>query len=206
MGTAGLVGLGGASSVNCFASKLAMIDDLTAKKTMQKVAVFGNAGAGKSTLSQQIATITNLPLHILDRVQYQPGGVAVSSQEYKQAHAEILASEQWVIDGFGSIDTLWLRLDRADTLVYLDLPLPLHFWRVTKRMITGFFVPPSGWPEHSPILKSSLNSYRNLWLCHRKLTPKYRDYVAQAAKTRRVYHLRSPAQVEKFLESIAHAL
>jgi dephospho-CoA kinase len=41
---------------------------------MQKVAVFGNTGGGKSTLSQQLAEITGLPLHILDKIQFQPGG------------------------------------------------------------------------------------------------------------------------------------
>ncbi len=167
---------------------------------MKKVAVFGNAGAGKSRLSRKLADITDLPLHVLDLIQYRTGGVQVPDEEFQQAHRQILATECWIIDGFGSLETLWERLDAADTLIYIDLPLPLHFWWVTKRLISGFFVPPPGWPEQSPIWKSSLTSYRVLWLCHQRLTPRYRDYVSEARNFRQVYHLRSAQQVAQFLE------
>ena len=170
---------------------------------MKKVAVFGNTGGGKSTLSRKLSEMTNLPLYVLDKIQYKPGGVAVPYEEFKQNHAEIINKYEWVIDGFGSLETVWLTLGKADTLVYIDLPLPVHFWRVTKRFITGFFVPPKGWSENSPLWKSSLQSYNNLWLCHQRLTPRYRDYVLEAEKTKKVYHLKSTKDIKEFFESIA---
>ncbi len=169
---------------------------------MKKIAVFGNTGGGKSTLSQRLSEITNLPLYVLDKIQYKSGGEKVSSEEYKRAHEEILATDQWVIDGFGCLETVWLRLSQADTLVYIDFPLYIHFWWVTKRFITGFFTPPQGWPENSPILKSSMSSYRTLWLCHKRLTPKYREYVMQVRNTKKVYHLESTKQISQFVELI----
>jgi adenylate kinase family enzyme len=169
---------------------------------MQKVAVFGNAGGGKSTLSRRLAELTGLPLYILDKIQFRPGGIEVSQAEYNYAHAEILAKDEWIIDGFGSIETLWPRLAAADSLVFVDLPLPRHFWWVTKRLITGYVSPPAGWPERTPIWQSSWSSYRVLWLCYTKLTPKYRNYVAQAPATQQVYHLRSKKQISRFLESV----
>lgn len=171
---------------------------------MKKIAVFGNAGGGKSTLSKQLATLTGLPLYVLDKIKFQPGGVEVPQAEYERLHQEILDRDEWLIDGFGSIETLWLRLDRADTLVFVDLPIAQHFWWVTKRLFLRFFEPPAGWPERSPILKSSLNSYRALWLCHRRLTPKYRLYVEQAKEARQVYHISSVAQINEFLSAIEH--
>jgi adenylate kinase family enzyme len=181
---------------------------------MKKVAVFGNAGGGKSTLSKKLAQITGLPLHILDKVQYrwrslsegESRGVAVPAEEYKRIHAQILATDRWIIDGFGCIETLWPRLDAADSLVFVDLPLYLHFWWVTKRMLTGGLKPPIGWPENSPILKSSMNSYRVLWLCDKYLTPKYREYIENAQSIKNVYHLRSSQQIEQFLISIDKAM
>lgn len=170
---------------------------------MKKVAVFGNTGGGKSTLSNQLAEKTELPLYVLDKIQYQPGGAKVPQSVYRQTHAQILMEDTWVIDGFGCMETLWERLRSADTLVYVDLPLHVHFAWVTKRMVTGFVVPPSGWPERSPILKSSLNSYRTLWMCHRYLTPRYRDFVGQAAPTQTVYHLRSVSAISQFLDALA---
>lgn len=129
--------------------------------------------------SKRLSDISGLPLHILDKIQYRSGGVEVSQEDYKRAHQEILQADRWIIDGFGCMETLWLRLDEADTLVYIDLPLYVHFWWVTKRMISGYFNPPAGWPENSPILKSSITSYRVLWLCHKYLSLKYREYVGR---------------------------
>lgn len=169
---------------------------------MKKVAVFGNAGGGKSTLSKRLSQITGLPLHILDKIEYQSGGAKVSQEDYKHAHQEILETDRWIIDGFGCMETLWQRLNEADSLVFVDLPLSVHFWWVTKRLITGYFKPPEGWPEKSPILKSSINSYRVLWLCHTRLTPKYREYTEQARSIKSVYHLRSPEQISQFLAMI----
>lgn len=169
---------------------------------MQKVAVFGNAGGGKSTLSRRLSEVTGLPLYILDKIKYQAGGIEVPHEDYKQIHQEILATERWIIDGFGCMETLWLRLDRADTLVFVDLPLYRHFWWVTKRLITGYFKPPAGWPENSPLLKSSISSYRVLGLCHKYLRPKYREYVERAQATKQVYHLRTAEQIQQFFESI----
>ncbi|MEA5508768.1 adenylate kinase [Crocosphaera sp. UHCC 0190] len=165
---------------------------------MKKIAVFGNTGGGKSTLSKRLSKITNLPLYVLDKIQYQPGGTKVSYEEYKGIHEQIIAKDQWIIDGFGCLETVWLRLAEADTLVYIDLPLSLHFWFVSKRFVTGFFSPPQGWPENSPLVKSSITSYRTLWLCHRRLTPKYRDYVMKMRSTKTVYHLQSMRHISEF--------
>jgi adenylate kinase family enzyme len=169
---------------------------------MKKVAVFGNAGGGKSTLSKRLFEITGLPLYVLDKIQYQSGGAKVPQEDYRCIHQQILETDQWIIDGFGCLETLWTRLNETDSLVFIDLPLYVHFWWVTKRLFTGYFNPPAGWPEKSPILKSSLTSYRALWLCHKFLTPKYREYVEKVQSSKSVYHICSTVQISQFLESI----
>jgi adenylate kinase family enzyme len=143
-----------------------------------------------------------LPLYILDKIQYRSGGAEVPHDDYKLAHQQILDSDRWIIDGFGCMETLWLRLNEADTLVFVDLPLYVHFWWVTKRAIAGYFNPPDGWPENSPILKSSLSSYRVLWLCYKYLTPRYREFIEQAQSSKNVYHIRSSEQIAQFFETI----
>lgn len=173
---------------------------------MQKVAVFGNAGGGKSTLSQRLADLTGLPWVPLDSIKYQPGGGEVSHDEFKAAHDALLKQNQWIVDGFGSLDTLWNRLAVADTLIYLDMPVLQHYWWVTKRFLKGTWVPPAGWPENSPLWKGTLNSYSTVWLCHTKLTPRYRTYVAKAKATKRVFHLRSPQDIKAFYQIVAKEL
>jgi adenylate kinase family enzyme len=170
---------------------------------MEKVAVFGNAGGGKSTLSQRLADMTGLPWSPLDSIKYQSGGGEVHHAEFKGAHEALLQQDQWVVDGFGSLDTVWGRLAVANTLVYLDMPVWRHYWWVTKRFLQGVWIPPAGWPEGSPLLKGTLNSYITVRLCHAKLTPKYREYVEQAKATKQVYHLRSRHDIAQFYQTIA---
>ncbi|SFC31689.1 adenylate kinase [Pseudoalteromonas denitrificans] len=171
---------------------------------MKKVAVFGNAGAGKSTTSKQLAKITNLPLYVLDKIKFLPNGDEVPHKEYLTEHAKILDEDNWVIDGFGCLDSTWERLSKADTLIYIDLPIYVHFIWVTKRFIKGIFAPVEGWPKSAPLIKSTLKSYHVLLLCHKKLTPSYRKFIAKVKKTKKVHHLQSKSDIQKFLNSIEH--
>lgn len=169
---------------------------------MKRVAIFGNAGGGKSTLAKRLADLTRLPLYPLDMIQYRAGGDKVPHEEYLKAHADLLRQDAWIIDGYGCVASAWERFAKADTLVYIDLPLVTHHWWVTKRLIKGLFVTPQGWPENSPIWASTMNSYRVLWLCHRRLTPKYRQLVADAVASKRIHHVKSPAEMTAFLNAI----
>lgn len=169
---------------------------------MKRVAVFGNAGGGKSTLAKRLADLTRLPLYVVDTMQWKAGGVAVSREDYLRAHADLLRQDAWNIDGFGCARSAWERFSRADTLVYVDLPLATHYWWVTKRLLKGLWRAPEGWPENSPLWSSTMAGYRVIPLCHREMTPRYRQLVADVAGSKRVHHLRSPAELTAFLDAI----
>src|SRR5262245_43064673 len=169
---------------------------------MKRVAVFGNAGGGKSTLARRLADLTGLPLHVVDLMQFRAGGAKVPHDEFLQAHADLLRRDEWIIDGFGNAAIAWERFAAADTLVYVDLPLLTHYSWVTKRFIKGLFANPKGWPDNGPLWSSTLSSYRVIPLCHTRLTPKYRQLVLDAAASKRVHHLRSAAQIRSFLEAV----
>jgi len=171
---------------------------------MRKVAIFGNAGGGKSTLARKLAEIINLPLYPIDTFKYLPGGEEITHDEFLDKHKLLLSRNEWIIDGFGDVTTAWERFAKADTLIYIDLPLFTHAWWVSKRLFKGLFVNPEGWPENSPILAGSLNSYRVLWLCHRRLTPRYRQYIAGSNSAKQVYHLKSARDIRSFLHAVSH--
>lgn len=169
---------------------------------MRKVAVFGNAGGGKSTLARRLAEATGLPLYPLDRIQYKAGGGEIPHEEYLRIHADLIKRDEWIIDGFGCVASAWERFSAADTLVYIDLSLFTHYRWVTKRLVESLFVSPEGWPENSPMWRSTLNGYRVIWRCHRRLTPRYRQLVVDASASKRVQHLRSPAAMSAFLHAV----
>jgi len=167
---------------------------------MKRVAIFGNAGGGKSTIARELASITGLPLHVIDKIQFLPGGAAVPHEEYLELHEELVGGSEWIIDGYGCVKSAWLRFEAADTLIHVDLPLLVHAFWVTKRLVKGLFVAPEGWPKGSPLWSSSMSSYRVLLPCHRRLTPKYRSYISEVADRKQVFHLRSKREIKRFLK------
>jgi adenylate kinase family enzyme len=180
---------------------------------MNRVAVFGNTGGGKSTLSLRLADITGLPLHVVDLMQFREGrywpeetdGGKLPFDVYLQNHRDLLASDRWIVDGFDTQALTWERFAVADTLVYVDLPFASHLLGVTQRLVTGHIRNPKGWPTGSPLWKSTLSSYRVLRLCHRYLTPKYRELVTDVNSGKRVHHLKSRSEIRAFLEAIESA-
>jgi adenylate kinase family enzyme len=169
---------------------------------MQRVAVFGNAGGGKSTLARKLSALTGLPLYPLDLVAFKAGGGAVPRDEYLRAHAEILEREAWIIDGYGTAASTFERLAVADTLIYVDLPRFTHYRWVLKRFAKSLLVKPESWPDDPQLWASTLSGLRVVGSCHRHLTPKYRALVTEAAGSKRVHHLRSPRQIRAFLTAV----
>lgn len=99
---------------------------------MERVLIIGSPGAGKSTFSHELASLTALPLHHLDRMFWLPGWIERDRDEGQTELREVLGTERWIIDGnYGS--TLPLRLERADTVVWLDYPTRLCLTRALKR-------------------------------------------------------------------------
>ena len=152
---------------------------------MKRIAIFGNAGGGKSALARRLTELTALPLHTIDLMQFREGGAAVPRDEFLAAHAALLREDEWIIDGYGGTALAFERFAVADTLVHVDLPLAVHGWRVTKRFVKGLFADPPGWPENSPLWVSTLDGYRVVGSCHRHLTPRYRTMMAQASGSKR---------------------
>jgi hypothetical protein len=146
--------------------------------------------------------LTGLPLYPLDVIQYKPGGGKIPHEDYLKAHADLISRDAWIIDGFGSEATAWQRFAAADTLIYLDLPLATHYWWVTKRLLKAPFAAPEGWPQNSPMWESTLGGWRVVGLCHRHMTPKYRQLVEDAAPSKRVHHLRSASEIRSFLAAV----
>lgn len=102
---------------------------------MERVLVIGPCGAGKSTLAVELGRRLGLPVHHLDRLHWAPGWVEGDKHDLIEQVAAITAGPRWLIDGnYGS--TMAERLARADTVVYLDFPIRLCFWRALKRVWT----------------------------------------------------------------------
>jgi adenylate kinase family enzyme len=167
-----------------------------------KVAVFGKPGGGKSTLAREIAARTGLPLHPLDLIQFDKGGTRFPDEVFIERHAAILTQESWVIDGFGIPRTFEDLLRAANVLVYVERPAVMHYWWVTKRLLMSPLRPPIGWPEGSPLLKSTMDSYRYLRLSGRFWTSAFRAKLLALRPEKQVYIIRRSSDEKTMLSAL----
>jgi adenylate kinase family enzyme len=101
---------------------------------MNRILVIGSAGSGKSTFSQELSKAMNLPVIHLDRYYWKPNWVPTPNEEWDHFVEEAANQEQWIMDGNYS-RTLAIRLKRADTIIFLDMPRTLCIYRIIKRRI-----------------------------------------------------------------------
>lgn len=166
---------------------------------MKKIAVFGKPGSGKSTLSKKLASATGIQLHQLDSIVYKKNGDLVDRKAYDEKHQNILASESWIIDGFGPIESFHKRLESADTLIYIELPYLTSYWLVTKRLAKGLVVKPEGWPDGSSVLKGTMESYKVLRLCPKFWNDKFMRRLEKMSANKTLYVIRSISELDSFV-------
>ena len=100
---------------------------------MKRILVIGSSGAGKSTFARRLSEATGLKIVHLDQLFWKPNWVEPTKGEWRETVEEILQNEAWIIDGNYS-GTLDLRIQRADTVIFLDFPRAVCVWRVLKRV------------------------------------------------------------------------
>lgn len=104
------------------------------KKFGRRIIVVGSCGSGKSTLCRQIGKITGLKVIHLDRLYWKPGWIPLADEDFKNLHKKILEKENWIIDG-NYAGSLSIRLEKADTVIFLDVNRYLCVYRVLKRWL-----------------------------------------------------------------------
>jgi adenylate kinase family enzyme len=116
---------------------LSRLSGLGRGEAMQRVMIIGPCGAGKSTVSHDLAASLGLPLVHMDQLNWQPGWVDAGNDRLRGLLAVEVARERWLIEG-NYASTMGMRLQRADTVVYLDYPLPLCLWRLVKLIVANY--------------------------------------------------------------------
>ncbi|MAF12865.1 hypothetical protein CMK11_20640 [Candidatus Poribacteria bacterium] len=99
-----------------------------------RIAIFGGPGSGKSTLADLLGDVCDLPVTHLDDIFHLPGWEELDTEAFRRAVAEIVATDDWVIDGNYS-RVRDIVLPRVTHVVALDLPLPVMVWRIAYRTL-----------------------------------------------------------------------
>ncbi len=150
------------------------------RSRMQRIAIIGNAGGGKSTLARIVAQRENLRHVEIDRLLWQEGWQLAPLTVYERQHAEIIDSDSWVIDGLGRQASIPNRLARATKIILIDMPLWMHFWLAAERQIawaSGKLVHAPGGISHMP---STQALFQSIWDVEQTWMPELRTLVMAA--------------------------
>lgn len=90
-------------------------------------------GSGKSTFASKLGKILSIPIHHLDRHQFQPNGKKRDKKEFVEIQKALLNEKAWVVEGCSS-STFEMRFARADVLIYFHFSRAVCFWRFFKRL------------------------------------------------------------------------
>lgn len=88
---------------------------------MDRIAVIGCGGSGKTRLARQLAAVLDLPLTHLDGIYYDADWHELPQEEFADRQRELVDRPRWLIEG-NYASTLPIRLAAADTVIFLDLP------------------------------------------------------------------------------------
>ncbi len=86
---------------------------------MNRIAIIGCPGAGKSTLARRLQEQTGLPLYHLDNLWWKPDRTHITREAFDAALADILKRPAWIVDGNYS-RTVEPRIAACDTVLFLD--------------------------------------------------------------------------------------
>ena len=108
------------------------------EESMERVMIIGCGGAGKSTLARKLGEKTGLPVVHLDQIWWSPGDwVHMARAEFDRLLLEEMEKDRWILDGNYN-RTLELRLERADTVIYLDFTRWQCLWGWIGRVIKNW--------------------------------------------------------------------
>ena len=113
--------------------------------------IVGGPGSGKSTLATELGEITGLPVFHMDHIHWQPGWVMRDLDERIRLAGEIHLQDRWIQEG-GLSRTYAERCARADTVIWLDLPLRVRLSRIVKRRVQYAGQTRPDLPENCPEL------------------------------------------------------
>ena len=178
----------------------------------RRIVIWGATGSGKTTLANQLGERLGLRVVDLDAIRHRNGWDSTPYDEFRRELEQTLdeSAQGWVTAGsYSAISDVYLS--RCDTLLWLNLPWRVSFWRLLRRSISRALTQEplyegSSARESWSLLLASRNSIL-LWSItnYRSHVRRTRQRLAQMAASVRVHELRSTQELDALLQEASGA-
>ena len=173
---------------------------------MRRVAILGTAsGCGKTTVGRALAGRLGVRFVELDALHHGPGWTEATAEELRAKVEPIVGGDSWVIDGGYQGKIGDMVLERADTVVWLDLPTRVWLPRLLRRTARRVVRREELWNGNRETLRNVVFSRDSLVLFALRNAPRRRrDYPERLARFH-VVRLRSQREVDRWLAEAARS-
>ncbi len=178
--------------------------------SLMRIHVVGTTGSGKSTLAHQLAAILGCPHVELDALHWEPGWQGAPNEIFRARIQAATAGDCWVVDG-GYDRTRDVYWPRVQMMVWLDYPLWINLWRLTRRGVRRIVTREDLWGTGNRetwrrqfLTRDSL--YAWAIKTHRQKRERYQQFFVDPANAHVAFvHLRSPRATARWLRSFERA-
>ncbi|MED1410990.1 MULTISPECIES: DNA topology modulation protein [Bacillus] len=167
---------------------------------MKKIILIGSGGSGKSTLAKQLGNKLKIQVYHLDALFWKPNWVSVPKDEQRTVQNDIIKEEKWIIDGnYGG--TMDIRINAADTIIFLDIHRTICVYRAFKRIVQYRNKTRSDMGEGCEE-RFDLQFFKWIWEYPKTKRPSILIRLDQLSQDKEIIILKSPNEVQRFLKEV----
>ncbi|RNF41217.1 DNA topology modulation protein [Planococcus salinus] len=167
---------------------------------MKRIALIGSGGSGKSTLAREMGSKLNIEVYHLDALFWKPNWQPTSKEEQRKVQHQLVKKAEWIIDGNYN-GTMDIRLNAADTVIFLDFNRTLCTYRALKRMVQ---YRNRKRPDMAEGVEErfDLNFIKWIWNYPKTIRPIVLQRLEKLPKDKAIIILKSPKEAQHFLDTI----
>jgi adenylate kinase family enzyme len=165
---------------------------------VDRIAIIGCGGSGKTHLANRLAALLNLPLTHLDGVYYDTDWNPLPQEEFAAIQRDLVSAPRWLIEG-NYAGTLPIRLAAADTVIFLDLPAITCLSGIIRRRLRYR----GGQHAQDGVYdRLTWNFIRYIWGYRKTMRPRVRQLLAEHGSSARLITLTSRRQAGRFVAQL----
>jgi adenylate kinase family enzyme len=165
---------------------------------MHKIMITVNAGSGKTTLTHKLANILNRhDIICLDKIIWKSGWLLVNKEEKELELAKIAKMESWIVDGVSNT-----ILEAADTILFLDYPRRICYWRAFRRNWKYIFKSRPELPEKCPELMIIGSLIKIIWNFPALAKPDILRHINENLQKKKIFYITNNTDLKVTIDEI----